>query len=72
MPVIDKNYAWQPIVTAPDSERVMVCGWQPRSNGGTAAYWWYEEDVTFDGIPTEKPCALYWAPIVIPPFPERS
>ena len=70
MPCFDTNYSWQPIETAPDSERVMVCGFSPRSKSGTAAYWWYGEDVTFSGKPTDHPHALKWAPLVIPPLPE--
>jgi hypothetical protein len=65
----DSNYSWQPIETAPDSERVMVCGWS-RQTPTCAGYWWYEE--AFDGSPTEKLNALYWAPLVIPPFPAKA
>ena len=68
----DANYSWQPIATAPDSERVMVCGWSERSRSGTAGYWWYGEDATFDGKPTEYPRAEFWAPLIIPPFPVQG
>jgi hypothetical protein len=60
--------AWQPIETAPELERVMVCGWQPR-HGNCAGYWWWHEDATTSEGAIEHPDALYWTPIVLPPFP---
>jgi hypothetical protein len=69
--VIDTRYSWQPIATAPELERVMVCGRTPRHRSGTAGYWWYHEDVIYDGKGTEHPSAIFWAPIVLPPFPEQ-
>jgi hypothetical protein len=49
----------------------MVCGRTPRHKSGTAGYWWYHEDVIYDGKGTEHPSAIFWAPIVLPPFPEQ-
>ena len=71
MPVIDTRYSFQPIKTAPDLERVMVAGIQPRT-ATCRAYWWYEEDVVSDGKGIEKPHATHWAPLVIPPFPHDA
>lgn len=68
MAVFDANYSWQPIETAPELDRVMVCGWQ-KQKGTTIGYWWYEEDVVSGGVGIGKPHALFWAPLVIPPFP---
>ena len=56
---------WQPIATAPELERVMVCGWQKR-NGTTQAYWWWGEDCVSKGIGIEHPAALYWCPVILP------
>lgn len=72
MVAFDSNYSWQPIETAPDSDRIMVCGFSPRSRSGTAEYWWYGEDITFDGKPTEHKNALYWCPLIMPPFPPKG
>lgn len=59
---------WQPIETAPDMDRVWVCGYQPR-RGSCAGYWWYHEDVTADGKPFDHPDASHWCAIVLPKFP---
>ena len=58
---------WQPIETAPDMERVRVCGYQNRS-GGCAGYWWHHEDVIVDGKPFDHPNALLWQSL--PPVPD--
>ena len=57
--------AWQPIASAPDLERVLVAGIQPR-NGGCIAYWWWHEDVADKGVAIETPHATHWAPIILP------
>lgn len=62
------NDSWQPIETAPESDRIMVCGWQTR-HGNCAGYWWWHEDYVIDGKAIENPAALYWTPINLPPFP---
>ncbi|MBT1154310.1 hypothetical protein J1C56_01760 [Aminobacter anthyllidis] len=54
---------WQPIETAPDFERVIVAGWQPKS-GTVAGYWWMHEDDIVAGRP---PSALLWHPFPMPP-----
>lgn len=57
---------WQPIETAPDFERVIVAGWQPKS-GTVAGYWWMHEDDIVAGRP---PSALLWHPFPnSPPAP---
>lgn len=68
MLAVDENYSWQPIGTAPEGERIMVAGWQPK-RGNTRGYWWYHEDVAWGGAGTEHPEAELWAPLVIPPLP---
>ena len=63
---------WQPIGNAPDLERVIVAGWQPR-RGSTAGYWWYHEDATDDkGIPIDHPEATLFVRLfdLLPDFPE--
>lgn len=60
--------AWQPIATAPELERVFVCGWQKQA-GNVRGYWWWHEDCVSDGVAIEHPEALYWTAIVLPPFP---
>ena len=62
---------WQPIETAPDMERLWVCGWQPKI-GRVMGYWWYHEDVCDAGVAIEHPNARYWSPIVIPLFPPTN
>lgn len=53
----------------PEWERVMVAGWQPRS-GNVAGYWWWHEDaLAGDGLPTERAHATHWFPILLPAFP---
>lgn len=59
---------WQPIETAPEFDRVMVCGWQKRT-ATCAGYWWWGEDCIDKGRGIEHPDALYWTPIVLPAFP---
>lgn len=59
---------WQPIETAPDLERVMVCGWK-RPSGTTSGYWWYHEDVCDCGEALERPAATHWTPVNLPAFP---
>jgi hypothetical protein len=59
---------WHPIETAPDLERVMVCGWQ-QPHGNVIGYWWWGEDVCDNGRGIECPNALYWTPIVLPSMP---
>lgn len=68
MHCFDTRYAWQPIATAPELERVMVCGWQPRHGRG-GGYWWYHEDAVAGGLAIDHPDARYWAPIVLPAWP---
>lgn len=58
----------QPIATAPDLARVMVCGWQPRS-GTCAGYWWWEEGMVSDGEAFGRTEATHWFPIALPDFP---
>ena len=62
---------WKPIATAPEGERVMVCGWQhgAPSINNRLGYWWWHEDVIFDGRAVGYPYARYWCSIVLPPFP---
>lgn len=60
---------WQPIETAPDLERVLVCGWQ-KSHRLAQGYWWWAEDVTSDGAAVEHTDATHWAPVDVPPFPD--
>lgn len=60
---------WQPIETAPDLERVLVCGWQ-KPRGSIIGYWWWHEDCCHEGRAIEHPSALYWANLDIPDFPE--
>ena len=64
---------WQPIHTAPSWDRVMVCGWQPRS-GTVAGYWWWHQDATGpDGKALAHPDASHWAPVILPEnFPARD
>lgn len=71
MPCVDANYSWQPIETAPDLERIMVLGVQ-KAHGTCRAYWWYHEDAAQDGRAIEHPDALFWAPLIIPPFPAKA
>ena len=59
---------WQPIETAPELQRIMVCGWLP-PNGRTVGYWWYTEGCVIDGMDPENTDALYWTPLVLPEFP---
>lgn len=63
------KHEWQPIETAPEHARVFVAGWEPR-NGNVAGYWWWHEDVVFDGQPCDHPHALLWCAIDLPEFPE--
>lgn len=58
----------QPIATAPELERIMVAGWQPH-RGSTRGYWWWHEDVTFNGVAYEHPDATHWFLIALPDFP---
>jgi hypothetical protein len=60
---------WQPIETAPDLERVMVCGWNKQTQT-CKGYWWWHEDVCDNGIAIEHHHALYWTKMVLPAFPE--
>lgn len=41
---------WYPIESAPDFDRIMVCGWQPR-HGTTQGYWWWGEDAALQARP---------------------
>lgn len=59
---------WKPIESAPDFERVLVCGWQPRSRS-VRGYWWWHEDVCEHGRSIQHPNATHWAPIIKPDFP---
>lgn len=70
MTCFDTTYLWQPIETAPDLERVMVCGWSPPYRT-TRGYWRYGEDVVADRKGVEYSHAEFWAPLIIPPFPEE-
>jgi len=59
---------WQPIETAQNGDRVWVAGWH-KKHGTVAGYWWYHEDVIFNGKPCEHPDATIWCPIELPAFP---
>ena len=59
---------WKPIETAPELERVIVCGWQKPTNT-CQGYWWWHEDAVQDGKAIEYPDALYWTEFVLPLFP---
>jgi hypothetical protein len=59
---------WRKIESAPDLERVLVCGWQ-EPHGTCRGYWWWGEDVVSEGRALERPDALYWCPVVLPAFP---
>ena len=59
------HHEWKPIDTAPDLERVLVCGWNPR-HGNVAGYWWWYEDTITDGSGSKHPDATHWAPLVLP------
>lgn len=59
---------WQPIETAQDGDRVLVCGWQKPTRGCAGYYWWHE-DCVWGGKGTEHPDALYWTPLTLPDFP---
>lgn len=62
--------SWSPF-PGPTFDRVMVCGWS-NATQTCQGYWWYQEDVCDEnGIPMEKPDALYWAPLILPPFPKE-
>ena len=65
---MSEEMTWRPIETAPDLDRVLVAGWQPR-NQTTRGYWWWNEDVTCDGKAIESPEAILWHPIVFADFP---
>lgn len=65
----DLTPQWQPIDTAPDLERVLICGWQPKS-GRVAGYWWWEEGHCENGQALDRPDATLWAPIQLPVFPK--
>lgn len=65
----DRVSEWQPIKTAPEFDRVLVCGWQG-PQGNVRGYWWWHEDVVCDGVASEHPNARYWAPVIKPDFPE--
>jgi hypothetical protein len=56
---------WQKIETAPELERIWVCGWQKKTKG-FAGYWWWSEDMIVDGKAMDHPDATHWAPIVLP------
>lgn len=62
---------WQPIETAPEHERVMVAGWNEATKR-VQGYWWWHEDVIFDGKAFDHPEATLWCPIILPPFPPAS
>ena len=59
------HHEWKPIDTAPDLERVLVCGWNPR-HGNVAGYWWWHEDTVTDGSGSKHPDATHWAPLILP------
>ena len=63
---------WLPIETAPDLERIWVCGVQPRARSGCQAYWWWHEDAAHEGKAIEHPNATHWAPIILPDFPHPA
>lgn len=60
---------WYPIASAPDFDRIFVCGWQPR-HGNVDGYWWWHEDVACNGRAISHPDATHWCAIVLPTFPE--
>jgi len=59
---------WQDISTAPDLDRVMVCGWNP-PHKRVAGYWWWHEDSVYEGRAIDHPTALYWCRVNLPAFP---
>lgn len=59
------HHEWKPIDTAPDLERVLVCGWNPR-HGNVAGYWWWYEDTITDGSGSKHPDATHWSPLILP------
>lgn len=59
---------WQPIETAPELERVMVCGWS-KPTRTCQGYWWWGEDCVSEGKGIEHPDAVYWTAINLPPLP---
>lgn len=61
---------WQPIETAPELDRVLVCGYST-GRGRTQGYWWWHEDAVYNGKACEHTGATHWAPIVLPPFPTQ-
>lgn len=59
---------WQTIETAPDFERIWICGWtNPTLH--VEGYWWWHEGMAINGMAIYQSTALYWCPIVLPPFP---
>lgn len=60
---------FRPIETAPEAERVIVAGFQPKFRA-TRGYWWWHEDTVWDGKAVDHPNATHWCPISLPPFPE--
>ena len=64
-------HEWKLVETAPDLDRVMVCGWE-KPTKTRAGYWWYHEDVVSDGTAIEHSDATHWCEIVIPAFPAIS
>lgn len=66
--ILAERPAMQPISTAPELDRIMVCGWsEPR--GRTAGYWWWVEDGVHKGRACDNPTATHWFPIKLPVFP---
>jgi hypothetical protein len=63
---------WQPIATAPDHLRILVAGVQPKSKGGTKAYWWWHEDCCEDGKSISHPDATHWCAVDIPEWPHSA
>ncbi len=75
--VFDANYQWQPIETAPELERIHICGWVAKWKS-VQAYWFYHEGYVSDGKAYAASGEslygdrkLYWAPIILPPFPQE-
>ncbi|HQT65951.1 MAG TPA: hypothetical protein PLO16_15740 [Acidocella sp.] len=62
------NGGWQPIESAPELDRIWVCGWQ-KPSGSVIGYWWWHEDVCVNSRALEHPEATHWAVIVLPDFP---
>lgn len=64
----EQQGGWLPIESAPDLERIMVAGWQPRQ-GTVRGYWFWHEGVADGGVAIDDPNVTHWCRIVLPAFP---